>query len=126
MRTFSYCKVMFYAKCGSQIGNEYFCSTCGHKTRSVLNDSVPLQLQDSICEKDIIWNYFQAGYHYEVIVLFLRLYHNINISKRMLERRLSCYGFRRRGFSNVTINELKNDIESEIQGPASMRGFRGL
>ena len=107
-----------------KLGNEYhFYSTCRHKTRT---DSVPLQLQDSICEKDIIWNYFQAGYHYEVIVMFLRLYHNINISKRTLERKLSYYGFRRREFSNVTINELKNVIESEIQGPASMRGYRGL
>ena len=58
--------------------------------------------------------------------MFLRLYHNINISKRTLEGRLSYYGFRRRGFSNVTINELKNVIESEIQGPVSMRGYRGL
>ena len=107
-----------------KLGNEYhFYSTCRHKTRT---DSVPLQLQDSICEKDIIWNYFQAGYHYEVIVMFLRLYHNINISKRTLERKLSYYGFQRREFSNVTINELKNVIESEIQGPASMRGYRGL
>ena len=116
-----------FAQNVSQIGSEYhFCSTCGHKTRSELTDSVPLQLQDSICEKDIIWNYFQAGYHYEVIVMFLRLYHNINISKRTLERKLSYYGFRKREFTNVTINELKNVIESEIQGPASMRGYRGL
>ena len=126
MRTFSYFKVMFCTKCGSQIGNEYhFCSTCGHKTRSELTDSVPLQFQDSICEKDIIRNYFQARYHYKVIVMFLRLHHTISISKRTLERKLS-YGFRRRKFPNVTINELKNVIESEIQGPASMRGYRGL
>ena len=58
--------------------------------------------------------------------MFLRLYHNINISKRTPECRLNYYGFRRRGFSNATINELKNVIESEIQGPASMRGYRGL
>ena len=75
-----------FAQNVSQIGSEYhFCSTCGHKTRSELTDSVPLQLQDSICEKDIIWNYFQAGYHYEVIVMFLRLYHNINVSKKNAE-----------------------------------------
>ena len=117
MRTFSYCKVMFCTKCGSQIRNEYhFCSTCRHKTRSGLTDSVPLQFQDSICEKDIITKF----------LLFLRLYHNIDISKITLERKLSYYGFRRREFSNVTINELKNVIESEIQGPASMRGYRGL
>ena len=58
--------------------------------------------------------------------MFLRLYRNINISKRTLERRISYYGFRRRGFSNVTINELKNVIESVIQGPPTMRGYRGL
>ena len=110
-----------------KLGNEYhFCSTCRHKTRSELTDSVLLQLQDSNCEKDIIWNYFQAGYCYEVIVMFLRLYHNINISKRTLKCRLRYYGFRRRGFFNVTISELKNVIESEIQGHASMRGYRGL
>ena len=64
---------MLCTKCDSQIGNEYdLCSTCGHKTRSELTDSVPLQFQDSICEKDVVWNYFQAGYHYEVI-MFLRL-----------------------------------------------------
>ena len=71
-----------FAQNVSQIGSEYhFCSTFGHKTRSELTDSVPLQLQDSIREKDIIWHYFQAGYHYEVI-MFLRLYHNININKK--------------------------------------------
>ena len=47
-------------------------------------------------------------------------------SELTLGRRLSYYAFRRRGFSNVTINELKNVLESEIQGPASMRGCRGL
>ena len=94
MHTFSYCEVMFCTKSVSQIRNEYhFCSTCGYKTRSELTDSVPLQLQESICEKDIFWNYFQAGYCYEVTVMFLRLYHNINISKRTLERRISYYGF---------------------------------
>ena len=79
---------MFCTKCGSQIGNEYhFCSTCWHKTRSELTDSVPLQFQGSICEKDVIRNYFQAGYTCEVILMFLRVYHNIN-SKRTLERNL--------------------------------------
>ena len=116
-----------FAQNVSQIGSEYhFCSTCGHKTRSELTDSVPLQPQDSICEKDIISIYFQAGYHSEVIAMFLRLYHNINISKRTFERRLNYYDFGRREFSNATINELKNIIESEIQGLTSMPGFRGL
>ena len=103
-----------------------FCSTCGHKTSSKLTDSVSLQLQDSICEKDIIWNYFQDGYCYEVIFMFLRLFCNINISKWMLERRVSYYGFRRRRFSNVTINELKSVMQFEIQRPTSMCWYREL
>ena len=58
--------------------------------------------------------------------MFLCLYQNINISKRTLERVLNYYGFRRRIFSNVTINELEKVIKSEIQGPITMRGYRGL
>ena len=58
--------------------------------------------------------------------MFLRLYHNISINKRTLERRITCYGFWRRGFSNVTINELKSLTEPEIQGSASMCGSPGL
>ena len=46
-------------------------------------------------------------------------------AKERSERRFSYYGFRKRGLSNATINELKNVIESEIQGPASMRGYCG-
>ena len=97
-------------KCGFQIGNEYhFCSSCGHKRRSEVTNSVPLQLRDSI-----LTNLTQ--FVRKVIVMFLRLYHNINISKRTLERRLS----------NVSVKELKNVIESEIQRPASMRDYHVL
>ena len=104
MHTFSYCEVMFCRKCGSQIGNKYhFCSTCGHKTRSELTDSVPLQLQDSICEKGTIWIYFQAGYRYEVVVVFLHLYtttltlvkkrSNVDLFVMILHMELAWYTF---------------------------------
>ena len=119
--------VMFCSNCGAQVGNDcYFCSICGHKKKSELIDSVPIQLQNSGCEKEIIYNYFKAGYQYEAIVMFLRLYHDINISIRTLKRRLQQYDFRRRGFANATNSDLKNFIEAEIQGPASLRGYRGL
>ena len=58
--------------------------------------------------------------------MFLRLYHGINMSIRTLKRRLKSYGFHRKGFSNASNTELRNFIEAEIQGPASMRGYRGL
>ena len=100
---------MFCSNCGAQVGNDcYFCSICGQKKKSELIDSVPIQLQNSGCEKEIIYNYFKAGYHYEAIVMFLRLYHDINISIRTLKRRLQQYGFQRRGFANATNSDLKN------------------
>ena len=124
MRTFSYCKVMFCTKCGSEIGNEYhFCSKCGHKTRPELTDSVLSQLQDSIWEKDS----FKITSMLDIITKLLLcsfIYATTLMSvKETLERRLSYYGFWRRGFSNVTINKLKNVIQSEIQGSESMGGY---
>ena len=62
----------------------------------------------------------QVGNEYH----FRSTYGHKTNSELTVGRRLSYYAFRRRGFSNVTINELKNVIESEIQGPASMRGCR--
>ena len=110
---------MFCFNCGVQLENDcFFCSNCGHKKRSELTDSVPLQLQGSECEKEIIFSYFNVGYRYEAIVMFLRLYHGINMSIRTLKRRLKSYGFHRKGFSNASNTELRNFIEAEIQGPA--------
>lgn len=58
-----------------------------------LVDSVPLQLRNSDCEKEIIHSYLKTGYRYQAIVMFLRLYHDITISVRTLKRRLQQYGF---------------------------------
>ena len=72
-----YIRLVIVKSCFAQnatlkFGSKYhLCSTSGHRTRSELGDSVALQLQDAICEKCINWNYFQAGYCYEVIVMFL-------------------------------------------------------
>ena len=74
-------------------------------------------------EKDVITYYFKQNFTYKVIVMFLRVYHDINVSVRTLKRRLSDYGLKRRG-NVVTDDTLKHLIEQEIQGPSSMKGYR--
>ena len=51
--------------------------------------------------------------------------HGINVSVRTLKRRLKSYGLCKRRIQ-VWENEVRNIIESEIRGPSSMRGYRGL
>ena len=125
MRTFSYCKVMFCTKCGSQIGNEYhFCSTCGHKTRSELTAQFHYNFKTQFVRKISLGITLRLDIITKLLCSFVPTTTLISVKERSTVN-LSYYGFQRREFS-VTINELKNVIESEIPGPASMRGYRGL
>ena len=45
-------------------------------------------------EESLIKYYFYKGFEYNNIIEFLNTFHNIEISKRMLERRLQEYGLR--------------------------------
>ena len=47
------------------------------------------------------------------------------ISKRTLKRRLRNYGLSRRS-SNISIAALRQIIETEIRGPAAIKGYRGM
>lgn len=46
--------------------------------------------------RDLIQHYFWTGYQYDDIRLFLAVYHNIDLSKRTLLRRLKDIGLSRR------------------------------
>ena len=116
---------MYCASCGSILRpNSLYCSNCGFQRRQTVAEQ-PLQFQSSKTEEEIIHEYFRSGYGYRSIVLFLSTYHDINISVHTLKRRLQSYGLRKRGVQ-VCENELRNIVESEIRGPSSMRGYRGL
>ena len=111
---------MYCSGCGVLLPQDsFFCSFCGRKVKSNIVDSIPIQLKDNTSEKTLISHIFKR-YNYSVIVLFLRLYHNIEISHRTLKRRLNKFGLKRKcSETTPTDHELRNLIESEIQGPSS-------
>ena len=85
---------MFCSQCGKLLSKiDGFCGSCGATTQSC-RESLPLKHFTS--ERDAITEYFTAGYSLSSIESFLKIYHNINISKRTLKRRLKKYGLRRR------------------------------
>ena len=48
-------------------------------------------------QRDVIEYYFHLGYTNEIILEFLKRFHNIEISLRTLKRRLRSFGLRRNG-----------------------------
>ena len=111
---------MFCYRCGNQLQQDnLYCSQCGTLKIHVVNT-------DDLCtEKEIIDYYFTKGLRYVSILLFIKLYHNIDISLRTLKRRLSDYGLRKRN-EETSGDQVKQIITNEVQGPSSLRGYRSM
>ena len=80
-------------------------------------------------EEEITRYYFNAGFEYNEIVLFLKKHHNIEMSGRTLLRRLKVYGLKRRYFENedslqAKYDSVKNRIREMLGGPDSVAGYR--
>ena len=89
-----------------------FCGSCGATSQSC-RESLPLK--HFTAEREAITEYFTAGYSLSSIESFLKIYHNINISKRTLKRRLKKYGLRRR-LSPDNNSVVTAVIERELSG----------
>ena len=76
-------------------------------------------------EELLIRYYFQRGFSYLSIISFLNNYHDIELSIRTLQSRLSEYGLRRRG-TNTPDAVVSEAIEQELDGPGCMRGYRAM
>ena len=76
-------------------------------------------------EEVLIRYYFQRGFDYSVILLFLEKYHATEISVRTLHNRLHKYGLRRRN-ANSDDAEIYQAIQQELDGPGCMRGYRAM
>lgn len=114
--------MMYCTCCGRLLSEEFFfCQQCGTKRWSTYIGKPP----HNVDEKELITHYFNLHYSYSSIIHFLELYHNIIISLRTLKRRLKSYGLKRNS-SNIDQNALTIIIEKEIQGPASLKGYRGM
>ena len=113
---------MFCTNCGIEVNEEgLFSSSCGSKI--VINyKQQPPGTND---EKELISYYFRKGYKYKTIVLFLKLWHNTEMSIRTLKRRLQSFSLQRTVY-NITEESLRQIISREIEGSASTKGYRAL
>jgi len=85
--------------------------------------------ENNFDEKTVIQYYFNCGYDYTDILMFLSKYHGHQISYATLLRRLKEYGLKRRGFEkNVDVNtileKVREKIETILKGPGSSWGYR--
>ncbi|XP_034082049.1 uncharacterized protein LOC117552581 [Gymnodraco acuticeps] len=76
-------------------------------------------------EMEILREYFNEGYTYDVILDMLSTHHDINMSLRNLKARLKELGLRRRG-DYSSISEVRRAIFSELRGPGQMFGYRTM
>ena len=73
----------------------------------------------------MITYYFNRGFEYNEILLFLAKYHNHHISYSTLLRRLRQYGVsRQKQPSEEVLKEVRKRIKDIIDGPGSMGGYR--
>lgn len=73
----------------------------------------------------LIERYFSMGLSYDEIILFLRLRHNLNISKRTLHRRLRSLNLYRR--KNYTNHEtLLSFLRDELNSSGQLHGYKWM
>eukprot|EP00794_Sanderia_malayensis_P001627 gene1627-1806_t len=126
--------------CGScqiavQEPTDCYCRYCGHKLGADLaveNDeeqSSQEETEDDFDEEDAIKYYFNCGYEYDEILLFLEKYHKWKLSYRTLLRRLNQYGLKRKADHDTeqyatNLGEARRRITELINGPMSFSGWR--
>ena len=86
-------------------------------------------MEDKLQEEEAIKYYFNQGFEFKEILLFLKTYHNLEISMRTLLRRLQVYGLKRRcceteGELRTKHFRVKNRIKEMLDGSGSVGGYR--
>ncbi len=111
---------MFCTNCGRQLENPYrFCAFCGNAC------NMDFLHEEEESEENIIRHYFKKGFTYEEIRMFLETRHNIMISLRTLKTRLAAMGLKRRNVI-YDINNVRERIQQEINGPGCSGGYRSV
>ena len=93
-----------------------FCVFCGKDTEFP---------PEGVPEEDLIRHYFNKGFTYEEIRLFLQTKHDIAFSLRTLKKRLCDMGLKRKNVA-YDINNVRNRIQEEIDGPGCSGGYRSV
>jgi hypothetical protein len=78
---------------------------------------------EEIDEESLIKYYFYKGFEYNNIIGFLSTYHNIDMSRRTLERRLQQYGLRRKN-PDYDIELVTDEVRRILDGPGCIPGYR--
>ena len=115
---------MFCYRCGKELHkNDVYCSRCG--ARRSQNYQKEVMAFGYNLSEEVIRYYFNVGYSYNSITIFLNLYHGISISIRTLKRRLKHYSLKRK---QIAFNEnyVSGIIEWEIQGPGFASNFKAI
>ena len=85
-----------------------------------ISDLTVLQSSD---RKEIVSYYFYAGFSYNEILLFLLVYHGIEITLRQLHRILRKLGlFRRKHKANI--NDIVSEVQKQLESSSSSFGYR--
>ena len=78
-------------------------------------------------EEAVIKYYFNRGFEYQEIILFLAKSYNYSISYSTLLRKLKQYGLSRRNLNGQTqVVDVRKRIEEIVSGPGSAGGYRSL
>ena len=72
---------------------------------------------------ELLRYYFQKGFSYKNILLFLSTYHNTEMSMRSLQQRLHDMGLKRRNIS-YNIQEIRQELVKNLNGPGCSGGYR--
>ena len=109
---------MYCHSCGShQATDTNFCGVCGTRKRHS-------DVQVETNQEELIKSYFLYGFDYQTICIFLETFHGIRISlptlKRLADLRLNKIG------SDISDASLQVIIESEVNGPSSLKGHRNI
>ena len=67
--------------------------------------------------------YFYKGFEYKNIIGFLSTYHNIELSRKTLERRLQQYGLRGKN-PEYDIGLVTEEVRRILYGPGCIPGYR--
>ena len=110
---------MYCHSCGSQQATgANFCGVCSTRKRHS-------DVHSETNQEEIIKSYFLYGLDYQTICMFLEKFHGIAISLRTLKRHLADHRLHKIE-SDISDASLQVIIESEVDGPSSLKGYRNI
>ena len=89
------------------------------------HDYIPVLEDGEETREGLIRKYFNLGFPYHEILVFLSKFHGIMLSLRHLKRLLKTMGLRRR-CEGSPMNEVVSAIERELRGSGSSIGYRAM